>query len=207
MHRSIWLHESSCIFKIIVSIWPLGTCLWTLFGPHLRGCWVPLGIWLSSLFGPHLRGCWVPLGTCLWTLFGPHLRGCSVHATGQKGHFLFFFFLFFFKKLEILIYIAISDIWIQNENCIQMTTNKLGTLPIYLSSVLHTYQLARSLRSSSEKLLKTPRINLKSAGTLFRYAASDVWNSLPNSIRNVPTLAAFIRQLKTHLFRQAFPIS
>ena len=30
--------------------------------------------------------------------------------------------------------------------------------------VIHTYQLARSLRSSSEKLLKTPRINLKFAG-------------------------------------------
>ena len=83
-----------------------------------------------------------------------------------------------------------------------------GTLPLYLSSVLHTYQPARSLRSSSEKLLKTPWINLKSAGQrLFRYAASAVWNLLPNSIRDVPTLTDFRRQLKSNLFRQAFPNS
>ena len=77
-----------------------------------------------------------------------------------------------------------------------------GTLPLYLSSVLH------SLRSSSEKLLKTPRVNMKSAGERsFCYAASAVWNSFPNSIRNVPTLTTFKRQLKTHLFRKAFPNS
>ena len=77
-----------------------------------------------------------------------------------------------------------------------------------MSSVLHIYQPTRSLRSSSEKLLKTPQINLKSAGErLYCYAASAVWNSLPNSIGNVPTLAAFKCQLKTHLFRQALPNS
>ena len=38
-----------------------------------------------------------------------------------------------------------------------------GTLPPYLSSVLHIYQPPRVLRSSSEKLLKIPRVNLKSA--------------------------------------------
>ena len=83
-----------------------------------------------------------------------------------------------------------------------------GTLPLYLSSILHAYQPARSLHTSSEKLLKTPQVNLKSAGECsFRYAASAVWNSLPNSIRNTPTLAVFKRQLKTHVFRQAFPNS
>ena len=48
-------------------------------------------------------------------------------------------------------------------------------------------------------------IELNAGERSFRYAASAVWNSLPNSIRNTPTLAAFKRQLKTHLFRQAFP--
>ena len=52
----------------------------------------------------------------------------------------------------------------------------------------------------------TPYIATYSAGKRsFHYAAATVWNSLPNSIRNTPTLAAFTRQLKTNIFRQAFP--
>ena len=39
-----------------------------------------------------------------------------------------------------------------------------GTLPTYLSATLRTYEPARSLRSSTERLLKSPRVNLKSAG-------------------------------------------
>lgn len=81
-----------------------------------------------------------------------------------------------------------------------------GTLPPYLSSLLCTYQPSRSLRSSSEKLLKTPRVNLKTAGERsFHFSTSVVWNSLPNSIRNIPTLPVFKRHLKTHLFCLAFP--
>ena len=56
-----------------------------------------------------------------------------------------------------------------------------GTLPPYLSTVLHIYQPPRVLRSSSEKLLKIPRVNLKSAGERsFHFAAPTVWNSLPS---------------------------
>ena len=39
-----------------------------------------------------------------------------------------------------------------------------GTLPPYLSSVLHIYQPPRVLRLSSENLLKIPRVNLKGCG-------------------------------------------
>ena len=42
-----------------------------------------------------------------------------------------------------------------------------GTLPPYLSYVLHTYQPPCVLQSSSEKLLKIIRVNLKSAGERF----------------------------------------
>ena len=50
-----------------------------------------------------------------------------------------------------------------------------GTLPPYLSSVLHIYQPPRVLRSSSEKLLKIPRVNLKSGGERsFHFAAPAV---------------------------------
>ena len=81
-----------------------------------------------------------------------------------------------------------------------------GTLPPYLSAVLCIYEPSRSLRSSSEKLLKIPRVSLRSAGErFFRYAAPAVWNSLPNNLRNIPTLSQFKSHLKTHLFRKAFP--
>ena len=80
-----------------------------------------------------------------------------------------------------------------------------GTLPAYLSSVLHTYQPSRSLRSSSEKLLKVPKRTLKSAGERsFSFLAPSVWNSLPATIRNQSSLAQFKSVLKTYLFNQAF---
>jgi hypothetical protein len=83
-----------------------------------------------------------------------------------------------------------------------------GTLPPYLSSVLCTYQPSRSLRSSSQKLLQIPRVDLKSAGERsFRFACPTVWNSLPNSLRNISSLSQFKANLKTHLFRQAYPDS
>jgi hypothetical protein len=83
-----------------------------------------------------------------------------------------------------------------------------GTLPPYLSYVLCTYQPPRALRSSSDKLLKIPRVNLKSAGERsFSFAAPVVWNSLPKSLRNIPIFSQFKTNLKTHLFRLAFPDS
>ena len=41
-----------------------------------------------------------------------------------------------------------------------------GSLPLYLSSFLCTYQPSRSLRSSKEKLLKIPQRNLKLSGNV-----------------------------------------
>ena len=80
-----------------------------------------------------------------------------------------------------------------------------GSLPPYLSDSLTTYQSSRTLRSSSEKLLKVPITNLQSAGERsFAYSAPSVWNSLPLSLRNLPTLSQFKAHLKTHLFTQAF---
>ena len=58
-----------------------------------------------------------------------------------------------------------------------------GTLPPYLSSTLKTYQPSRSLRLNDEKLLKVPRMNLKSFGyRSFSYQAPTVWNSLPSGL-------------------------
>ena len=90
--------------------------------------------------------------------------------------------------------------------CVLVYRHFEETLPPYLSSVLKTYHPQRSLRSSTDRLLVIPHVNLKSAGERsFRYAASVEWNSLPKPLRFTPTLAQFKKNLKTHFFHQAFP--
>ena len=80
-----------------------------------------------------------------------------------------------------------------------------GSLPSYLSSSLCTYEPSHFLRSSNEKLLKIPKQNLKSfEQRSFSFMAPSLWNSLPATLRNVPTLSQFKSQLKTFLFAQAF---
>jgi len=41
----------------------------------------------------------------------------------------------------------------------------------------------------------------------FRISAPQIWNLLPASIRNSPSLPTFHRHLKTHYFRSAYPNS
>ena len=80
-----------------------------------------------------------------------------------------------------------------------------GSLPPYLSVSLTTYQPSRTLRSLNEKLLKTPRFNLKTVGERsFSYLAPKIWNSLPSELRDAPTLSQFKTSLKTFFFNQAF---
>ena len=76
-----------------------------------------------------------------------------------------------------------------------------GTLPSYLSASLCTYQTSRILRTSNDKLLKIPKRNLKSSGDRsFSVIAPTVWNSLPASLGNFPTLSDFKAQLKKRYF-------
>ena len=80
-----------------------------------------------------------------------------------------------------------------------------GTLPPYLSNVLCTYVPSRTLRSSSEKLLKIPRCNLETAGRRsFSYLAPYYWNALPVGLREATSLPSFKSKLKTYLFEIAF---
>ena len=63
------------------------------------------------------------------------------------------------------------------------------------------------LRSNNGKLLNIPPC--KSLSTLgdrsFYMAAPKLWNDLPFFIRNVSSVNAFKKALKTHLFQKAFP--
>ena len=80
-----------------------------------------------------------------------------------------------------------------------------GSLPTYLSDSLTTYIPSRSLRSSTEKLLRIPKCSMRSAGErAFSYQAPRVWNSLPAGLRDSPTLSQFKHGLKTFLFSEAF---
>ena len=79
-------------------------------------------------------------------------------------------------------------------------------LPLYLSELLHTYQPSRTLRSSSEKLLKVPQTNLKSAGNRsFYFQAAKIWNSLPTNISSSPS-HLFKKNRKMHLFKECFSL-
>ena len=65
-----------------------------------------------------------------------------------------------------------------------------STLPSYLSAFLCTYQTSCTLWTLNEKLLKIPKCSLRSVGDRsFSFIASTVWNSLPASLRNLPTLS------------------
>ena len=82
-----------------------------------------------------------------------------------------------------------------------------NSLPPYLSELLHTYQPSRTLRSSSEKLLKVPKDNLRSAGyRSFHFQAANIWNSLPTNVRSSPALSSLKKNLKTHLFKERFSL-
>ena len=76
-----------------------------------------------------------------------------------------------------------------------------GALPSYLSAALCTYQTSHTFRTSNEKLLKIPKRNSKSVGDRsFSFIAPTVWNSLPDSLPNLPTVSDFKAQLKIFLF-------
>jgi hypothetical protein len=77
--------------------------------------------------------------------------------------------------------------------------------PLYLQELLIPYQPARSLRSASSNCLVVPKSNLKTYGDrAFCVAGPTLWNSLPIKIRNSPSVDAFKKNLKTHLFKIAF---
>ncbi|XP_046550024.1 uncharacterized protein LOC124259852 [Haliotis rubra] len=78
-----------------------------------------------------------------------------------------------------------------------------GNTPGYLQDLLPIYSPTRSLRSESKLLCRMPNIKTVRYGQRsFSYAATSLWNSLPESIRRSPNLMSFRRHLKTYLFQQ-----
>ncbi len=82
-----------------------------------------------------------------------------------------------------------------------------GLAPSYLSDLLSLRSPGRCLRSSNQKLLLVPRSRLKKKGDrAFAIAGPKLWNSLPVSIRMIPTESLFKTRLKAYLFERAFDV-
>ncbi|KAL3060889.1 hypothetical protein OYC64_009155 [Pagothenia borchgrevinki] len=89
------------------------------------------------------------------------------------------------------------------QNCAARSLHALA--PQYLSDILRPHAPPRNLRSSDSGLLTTPRTKLRTFGDrAYSVAAPTLWNALLAEIRYIPTLDAFKRALKTHLFAKAF---
>jgi hypothetical protein len=80
-----------------------------------------------------------------------------------------------------------------------------GLAPQYICDMLTLLQNSRCLRSSNKLLLKVPRSNTATYGDRgFSRASPMLWNSLPEDIKNSRNLDTFKRNIKTHLFKNAF---
>ena len=79
--------------------------------------------------------------------------------------------------------------------------------PHYISDLLVKYKPTRALRSSNKELLQVPNFKLKAYGSRsFSFITPYLWNQLPNTIQQAPSLATFKSNLKTHLLDQVFNI-
>lgn len=77
--------------------------------------------------------------------------------------------------------------------------------PPCISELLHLYTPTRSLRSADQLLLHVPKTNRKLRGDrTFAVAAPNLWNDLPQPIKQATSITHFKSLLKTHLFSLAF---
>ena len=77
--------------------------------------------------------------------------------------------------------------------------------PRYLADRVSAYNPSRSLRSADLSLLVVPRVNSERFGRrAFSVAGPSLWNSLPLVLRTQKDDERFRRDLKTHLYKQAF---
>ena len=78
--------------------------------------------------------------------------------------------------------------------------------PSYLAALIPRYVPTQSLQSSSSLSLCVPNRKTGMAKSKsFSSVASSVWNKLPGHLSSIPTLPAFRKRLKHHLFLSAFP--
>ena len=77
--------------------------------------------------------------------------------------------------------------------------------PPYLASLLHLSNIPRQFRSSTSQQLSIPRTKLNLGKRAFPVAAPIIWNEHPTTLKSCESLASFRKNLKTYLFKIAFP--
>ena len=78
-----------------------------------------------------------------------------------------------------------------------------GTAPVYLQDLVVRYTPARRLRSTNKSLLVMPSKRTKYYGSrTFKYASAELWNNLPDIVKQANSTESFKTLLKTHLFVQ-----
>ena len=83
-----------------------------------------------------------------------------------------------------------------------------GNAPPYLKELLTPKTCERTLRSSGDNLLTDVKWKLATMGKrAFSVIAPTLWKALPDHLRAPQTVEVFKKQLKTHLFKKAFPNS
>ena len=77
--------------------------------------------------------------------------------------------------------------------------------PRYLADRVSAYNPSRCLRSADQSLLEVPRVHSERFGRrAFSVAGPSLWSSLPLVLRTQKDDERFRRDLKTHLYKQAF---
>ena len=79
--------------------------------------------------------------------------------------------------------------------------------PSYFVSLIPRYVPTRAIRSSSSLSICVPPKNTIATSKSFSSVASVIWNALPNHLSSIPSLPAFRKALKHHLFLLAYPDS
>ena len=80
-----------------------------------------------------------------------------------------------------------------------------GEGPAYLVSMHKKHDPVRTLRFSSKTRLREHRVSKWYGKRAFSMAGPKLWNGLPSPTKNSPSVDAFKKSLKTHLFGKAFP--
>ena len=81
-----------------------------------------------------------------------------------------------------------------------------GLAPKYISDLVVIKSSTYNLRSADSLFLSVPHINTKKTlgDRAFTIAAPKLWNSLPVELRQINSIFAFKRQLKSYLFQLAY---
>ena len=102
--------------------------------------------------------------------------------------------------------------WLPIKQRIQFKINTLtwkslhGQAPGYIDELLIQYVPTRTLRSSSQNILVTPKCNNSYGKRAYASAAPVLWNSLPSALRESHSYVPFKSKLKIFLFQLAYDI-